>query len=64
MRIWEDSIKMEFKAIELGRGSGPEFFWLRIGQVYGKAEVATDASLLIFGSFLDGLVNDHSTWAA
>jgi hypothetical protein len=64
MCIWEDNIKVEFKAVELGRAAGPEFFWLRIGKVYGKAEVATDISLLVFGSFLGGLGNDHSTWAA
>jgi len=46
MDMWEDSIKMEFRAIELGRDASPEFLWLKIGQVYGKAEVATDASCL------------------
>jgi len=42
---------MEFKAVELGRGAGPEFLWHTIGQVYGKAEVATDASCLFSARF-------------
>jgi hypothetical protein len=63
--ISEDNINTEFKAVELGREAGPEFIKLRIGtSLYGKAKVATDASLLVFGSFLGGLGNKHSTWAA
>ena len=56
---------MNNPVIELGRVAGSESIWVRIATIlYGKAELATDTSLLVFGSFLGGLWNEYSTWAA